>query len=296
MFVWGCFSQALQRFGTEAEAILHTPYGYGTGGQPGEMLPPAVPMSYKMSTHGPPSVVAPKVVHPPPAPLPSKGSHRNAPPGAQLRHHHHQQQDYNDRDDQENQKKGSNVEVAPKGRRGSAGSGYTNVEKSPSVKPAAAVAGWGKETKRVPTLGQMAAQVQAHAQAKMRAAGLTEMEDVKAILGDQTGPVHVCPAGSEHTGRWTRSEHERFLAGLKRYGKEWKRVASSVRTRTVVQTRTHAQKYFQVRPEDRCGSMEATNMIVVTYVLGFFRQDEWSATDKVNTFSPDIPVRCPSDC
>ncbi|CAM9936711.1 unnamed protein product, partial [Choristocarpus tenellus] len=32
---------------------------------------------------------------------------------------------------------------------------------------------------------------------------------------------------------------------LKKFGKEWKRVASMVRTRTVVQTRTHAQKYFQ---------------------------------------------------
>jgi hypothetical protein len=32
------------------------------------------------------------------------------------------------------------------------------------------------------------------------------------------------------------------LYALKRYGKEWKKVAAMVRTRTVVQTRTHAQK------------------------------------------------------
>lgn len=32
---------------------------------------------------------------------------------------------------------------------------------------------------------------------------------------------------------------------LKRFGKEWKKVACLVKTRTVVQTRTHAQKYFQ---------------------------------------------------
>jgi hypothetical protein len=32
---------------------------------------------------------------------------------------------------------------------------------------------------------------------------------------------------------------------LKMYGKEWKKVAAKVKTRTVVQTRTHAQKYFQ---------------------------------------------------
>jgi len=57
--------------------------------------------------------------------------------------------------------------------------------------------------------------------------------------------VDLCLAGSEHTGRWTRKEHELFLEALKKYGKEWKKVASAVKTRTVVQTRTHAQKYFQ---------------------------------------------------
>ena len=49
----------------------------------------------------------------------------------------------------------------------------------------------------------------------------------------------------EHTGRWTKEEHDAFLQGLQLYGKEWKKVAAKVRTRTVVQTRTHAQKYFQ---------------------------------------------------
>ncbi len=51
--------------------------------------------------------------------------------------------------------------------------------------------------------------------------------------------------GQEHTGRWTKLEHSLFLKALSKYGKEWKKVAAMVRTRTVVQTRTHAQKYFQ---------------------------------------------------
>lgn len=57
--------------------------------------------------------------------------------------------------------------------------------------------------------------------------------------------VKVMEAGQEHTGRWTREEHEAFLEALQQYGKEWKKVAARVKTRTVVQTRTHAQKYFQ---------------------------------------------------
>lgn len=48
-----------------------------------------------------------------------------------------------------------------------------------------------------------------------------------------------------HTGRWTKEEHAKFLDGIKLYGKEWKKIASMIETRTVVQIRTHAQKYFQ---------------------------------------------------
>jgi len=55
----------------------------------------------------------------------------------------------------------------------------------------------------------------------------------------------VVESGHEQTGRWTREEHASFLSALQLYGKEWKKVAAKVKTRTVVQTRTHAQKYFQ---------------------------------------------------
>eukprot|EP01041_Mallomonas_annulata_P002244 gene2244-4363_t len=45
-------------------------------------------------------------------------------------------------------------------------------------------------------------------------------------------------------GRWSDSEHELFLRGLKIYNKNWKKLASLIKTRTAVQIRTHAQKYF----------------------------------------------------
>jgi SHAQKYF class myb-like DNA-binding protein len=48
----------------------------------------------------------------------------------------------------------------------------------------------------------------------------------------------------ESTGRWTRDEHHTFVKGLEMYGKGWKKIASLIKTRTVVQIRTHAQKYF----------------------------------------------------
>lgn len=46
-------------------------------------------------------------------------------------------------------------------------------------------------------------------------------------------------------GRWTKDEHELFLTGLANHGKSWKKIAQMIRTRTLVQIRTHAQKYLQ---------------------------------------------------
>ncbi len=63
------------------------------------------------------------------------------------------------------------------------------------------------------------------------------------VEDNDLGPI--VSNGLEHTGRWTSLEHSLFLNALRKYGREWKKVAAMVRTRTVVQTRTHAQKYFQ---------------------------------------------------
>lgn len=46
------------------------------------------------------------------------------------------------------------------------------------------------------------------------------------------------------TGRWTYEEHQAFLEGLKVFGREWKKVATRIPTRTSAQIRSHAQKYF----------------------------------------------------
>ncbi|KAK8806958.1 hypothetical protein WA158_003717 [Blastocystis sp. Blastoise] len=52
-------------------------------------------------------------------------------------------------------------------------------------------------------------------------------------------------SGKENQGRWTKEEHELFLKGLEKYGKDWKKIAGCIESRTIVQVRTHAQKYLQ---------------------------------------------------
>lgn len=45
-------------------------------------------------------------------------------------------------------------------------------------------------------------------------------------------------------GRWTEDEHRRFLEAILKYGNDWKRIQSCVKTRSGTQTRSHSQKFF----------------------------------------------------
>lgn len=47
-----------------------------------------------------------------------------------------------------------------------------------------------------------------------------------------------------NSGRWNDAEHQLFLTGFKLYGGEWDKVQKLVKSRTLAQIRSHAQKYF----------------------------------------------------
>ena len=74
---------------------------------------------------------------------------------------------------------------------------------------------------------------------KKKGAPVVTMATAASAQGGSTG------AQGENTGRWTAEEHRLFLQGLELHGKGWKKIASLIKSRTVVQIRTHAQKYFQ---------------------------------------------------
>ncbi|KAH9259294.1 hypothetical protein BASA81_002337 [Batrachochytrium salamandrivorans] len=66
--------------------------------------------------------------------------------------------------------------------------------------------------------------------------------------------MEPAPQVDSTVGRWTKLEHENFLKGLRDYGKDWKRIGALIQTRTVVQVRTHAQKYFLASSKQRAVS------------------------------------------
>ncbi|KAH9259062.1 hypothetical protein BASA81_002682 [Batrachochytrium salamandrivorans] len=68
--------------------------------------------------------------------------------------------------------------------------------------------------------------------------------------GDDSPPTSSASASGEggdgfKTGRWTRTEHERFIQAFTAFDKDWRKVSEFVGTRSNIQCRTHAQKHFK---------------------------------------------------
>lgn len=51
-------------------------------------------------------------------------------------------------------------------------------------------------------------------------------------------------------GRWSPSEHDRFLKGFDIYGRDWVNVQRIVKTRSLLQVRSHAQKMLNKMSDD----------------------------------------------
>ncbi|CAL5202784.1 unnamed protein product [Lathyrus oleraceus] len=58
--------------------------------------------------------------------------------------------------------------------------------------------------------------------------------------------------------KWTDEEHKKFLEALKLYGRAWRRIEEHVGTKTAIQIRSHAQKFFSKVLRDKSESITNT--------------------------------------
>ncbi|KAF8729225.1 hypothetical protein HU200_017809 [Digitaria exilis] len=76
---------------------------------------------------------------------------------------------------------------------------------------------------------------------------------------DLSGEEHVPKARKPYTitkqrERWSEDEHERFVEALQLHGRAWRRIQEHIGTKTAVQIRSHAQKFFTKVVKESSGS------------------------------------------
>ncbi|CAA0813483.1 Protein REVEILLE 1 [Striga hermonthica] len=97
-----------------------------------------------------------------------------------------------------------------------------------------------------------------------RASGNTSLEHL-----NNPGDVFVPKVRKPYTvtkqrERWTDEEHKKFLEALKLYGRAWRRIEEHVGTKTAVQIRSHAQKFFsKVTRETNTGECNSVKPIEI---------------------------------
>lgn len=69
--------------------------------------------------------------------------------------------------------------------------------------------------------------------------------DTSKATGDETSAKVRKPYTiSKQRERWTEEEHQKFLEALKLYGRAWRQIEVHICTKSAVQIRSHAQKFF----------------------------------------------------
>ncbi|XP_028768757.1 protein REVEILLE 1 [Neltuma alba] len=88
----------------------------------------------------------------------------------------------------------------------------------------------------------------------LRSASLVQPNDKISCGKDHAPKVRKPYTITKQRERWTDEEHNKFLEALKLHGRAWRKIEEHVGTKSAVQIRSHAQKYFTKVLRETAGS------------------------------------------
>ena len=100
-------------------------------------------------------------------------------------------------------------------------------------------------------------------------------------MGKKSKIIFTCSTNQTNTslipktGRWTKEEHQRFLIGCYLYRNDWKKLQTYIKTRTIPQIRSHAQKYliklsrkYSIKLSQKKFTHKKSKHLLCSYLLG----------------------------
>ncbi|KAJ4713607.1 protein REVEILLE 1 [Melia azedarach] len=87
-----------------------------------------------------------------------------------------------------------------------------------------------------------------------------QVKELYSFENDRVPKVRKPYTITKQREKWTEEEHQRFLEALRLYGRGWRQIEEHVGTKSAVQIRSHAQKFFSKVVRESNGSAESSIM------------------------------------